>query len=162
MNTSNIVMWVTQYNNADYDCFKILILPVTWKTRSQHRAESYAFLEVTCSCQQNWMCKKQTSVSHSSTEVETTSLDAGLRMDGIPALGLWVQKCFIATKTNLVKPRIHQHRETCGIASCRAHETRMKPKLQPSTVVLNCFILIMCLRTSNFLSIAMLYVFEDN
>ena len=37
----------------------------------------------------SWMCKKQTSVSHSSTEAEIISLDAGLRMDGIPALGLW-------------------------------------------------------------------------
>ena len=36
----------------------------------------------------SWMCKKQTSVSHSSTESEITSLDAGLRMDGIPALDL--------------------------------------------------------------------------
>ena len=35
------------------------------------------------------MCKKQTCVSHSSTEAEITSLDAGLRMDGIPALDLW-------------------------------------------------------------------------
>ena len=35
------------------------------------------------------MCKKQTSVSHSSTEVEVISLDAGLRMDGIPSLTLW-------------------------------------------------------------------------
>ena len=37
----------------------------------------------------SWMCKKQTSVSHSSTEAEIISLDAGLRMDGIPALTLW-------------------------------------------------------------------------
>ena len=35
------------------------------------------------------MCKKQTSVSHSSTESEIISLDAGLRSDGIPALDLW-------------------------------------------------------------------------
>ena len=35
------------------------------------------------------MCKKQTSVSHSSTEAEIISFDAGLRMDGIPALTLW-------------------------------------------------------------------------
>ena len=35
------------------------------------------------------MCKKQTSVSHSSTESEIISLDAGLRMDGVPALDLW-------------------------------------------------------------------------
>ena len=38
----------------------------------------------------SWMCKKQTSVSHSSTESEIISLDAGLRMDGLPALDLWV------------------------------------------------------------------------
>ena len=37
----------------------------------------------------SWMCKKQTSVSHSSTEAEIISLDAGLRMDGIPTLTLW-------------------------------------------------------------------------
>ena len=35
------------------------------------------------------MFKKQTSVSHSSTESEIISLDAGLRLDGIPALDLW-------------------------------------------------------------------------
>ena len=35
------------------------------------------------------MCKKQISVSHSSTEAEVISLDAGFRMDGIPALDLW-------------------------------------------------------------------------
>ena len=36
----------------------------------------------------SWMCKKQTSVSHSSTESEIISLDAGLTLDGIPALDL--------------------------------------------------------------------------
>ena len=36
-----------------------------------------------------WMCKKQTSVSHRSKKSEIISLDAGLRMDGIPALDLW-------------------------------------------------------------------------
>ena len=35
------------------------------------------------------MCKKQASVSRSSTEAERISLDAGLRMDGITAFGLW-------------------------------------------------------------------------
>ena len=35
------------------------------------------------------MCKKQTSVSHSSTESEIISLDAGLRLDGILVLDLW-------------------------------------------------------------------------
>ena len=40
-------------------------------------------------CSKSWMCKKQTSVSHSSTESEIISLDAGLRLDAIPALDLW-------------------------------------------------------------------------
>ena len=35
------------------------------------------------------MCKKQISVSHSSTESEIISLDAGLRLEGKPALDSW-------------------------------------------------------------------------
>ena len=37
----------------------------------------------------SWMCKKQTAVSHSSTESAIISLDTGLRLDGLPALELW-------------------------------------------------------------------------
>ena len=37
----------------------------------------------------SWMCKKQTAVSHSSTESEIISLNAGLTLVGIPALDLW-------------------------------------------------------------------------
>ena len=37
----------------------------------------------------SWMCKKQTAVSHSSTESEIISLDTGLRLDGLPALERW-------------------------------------------------------------------------
>ena len=50
----------------------------------------------------SWMCKKQTSVSHSSIESEVLSLDAGLRLDGIPAHDLWdlvVEECCILLKT---------------------------------------------------------------
>ena len=35
------------------------------------------------------MCKKQTAVSHSSTESEIISLDTGLRLDGLPTLEVW-------------------------------------------------------------------------
>ena len=51
----------------------------------------------------SWMCKKQTSVSQCSTEAEIISLDAGFRMDGIPALDLWdlvKLKCSIFLQTN--------------------------------------------------------------
>ena len=37
----------------------------------------------------NWMCKKQTAVSHSSTESEIISLDTRQRLDGLPALEIW-------------------------------------------------------------------------
>ena len=37
----------------------------------------------------SWMCKKQTCVLHRSIESEIISLDAGLRMDGTPAIDLW-------------------------------------------------------------------------
>ena len=37
----------------------------------------------------SWMCKKQISVSHSSTESEIISLDTGLRLDELLTLELW-------------------------------------------------------------------------
>ena len=46
------------------------------------------------------MCKKQTSDSHSSTESEIISLDAGLRLDGIPALDLWDLIVVVLGNTN--------------------------------------------------------------
>ena len=45
-------MWETQHSDVDWDYFKILILPVTWKIRNQRRMESCAFLEVARSCPQ--------------------------------------------------------------------------------------------------------------
>ena len=71
------------------------------------------------------MCKKQTSVSHSSAQAELISLDAGLRLDGIPALTLWdlVVEVFhsVPNRTDgpkreprrnpsaVVKPDMHNH-----------------------------------------------------
>ena len=37
----------------------------------------------------SWMCKKQTAVSHSSTESEIISFDTGLTLDGLLALEFW-------------------------------------------------------------------------
>ena len=55
---------------------------------------SHTFLPI------SWMYEKQTSVSHSSTESEIISLDAGLRWDGIPALDLWHLIVAILGNTN--------------------------------------------------------------
>ena len=87
MNTNSIVMWEILLSNADWDCFRTLILREILKIQNPLRVGtlcvfgSHTFVPI------SWMCKKQTSVSHSSTESEIISLDTGLRLDGLPALG---------------------------------------------------------------------------
>ena len=88
VNTNSIVMWEILVNNADWDCFRILILREIWKIQNPLLEEHYvfgchAFVPI------SWMCKKQTAVSHSLTESEIISLDTGLGLDGLPALELW-------------------------------------------------------------------------
>ena len=61
----------------------------------------------------NWMCKKQPSVSHSSTESEIISLDAGLRLDGIPALDLWDLIVFVLGNTIQTHDRTVQSVVNC-------------------------------------------------
>ena len=82
-------MWETLQNNTDWDCFKTPILQEILRIQNIHQVEHCAFFGSHTFVPISWMCKKQTSVSHSSTESEIIYLDAGLRMDGIPALDLW-------------------------------------------------------------------------
>ena len=82
MNTNNIVMWVILQNNADWD----------WGDLEDSKSTSGGTLCIVGShtfVPMSWMCKKQTSDSHSSTESEIISLGTGLRLDGLPALELW-------------------------------------------------------------------------
>ena len=57
----------------------------------------------------SWVCKKQTSVSHSSIESEIISLDAGLRLDGIPALDLWDLIVFVLGQRSRTKQAISRN-----------------------------------------------------
>ena len=61
VNTNNIVMWEILLNNADRDCFN---LEDSTSTSGGLLCvfRSHTFVPI------SWMCKKQTSVSHSSTE----------------------------------------------------------------------------------------------
>ena len=73
----------------------------------------------------SWMRKKQTSVSHSSTESDITSPDAGLRMDGLLALDLWdIEIEVLRSSNNTVEPNHDSIRETCA---------RQKPKNKTPT-----------------------------
>ena len=73
VNSNSIVMWEIQLNNADWDCFKTPILQDTLKTQNRHQVDSCAYGSHTF-VPISWMCKKQFSVSHSSTEAENISL----------------------------------------------------------------------------------------
>ena len=67
---------------------KTQTLPATLRTQNLPLVESYVSSEAEHLSPSVGLCKKQTSVSHSSTESEIISLDAGLRMDGLLALDL--------------------------------------------------------------------------
>ena len=82
-------MWETLPNNADWDCFKTLTSQEILRIQNLLQEEHCAFLEVIHLFQSVGCAIKQTSVSHSSTESDIISLDARLRLDGIPALDLW-------------------------------------------------------------------------
>ena len=90
----------------------------------------------------SWMCKKQTSVSHSSTESEIISLDAGLRLDGIPALDLWDLIVEVLGNTN-------QSHEEQGQLLMNKREVLEDVDRVPSNVQFSH-------------QEALLYVFEDN
>ena len=82
-------MWVILLNSADWDCFKTLTSRVILKIRNPLLEENCAFFGSHTFVPISWMCKKQTAVSHSSTESEIISLDTGLKLDGLLALELW-------------------------------------------------------------------------
>ena len=75
VNTNSIVM-----------CFKTPILQEILRIQNPHQVEHCAFSDVKRLFQSvGCVSKKKKSASHSSTESEIISLDAGLRLDEIPA-----------------------------------------------------------------------------
>ena len=109
----------------------------------------------------SWMCKKQTSVSHSSTESEIISLDAGFRLDGIPALELWDLIVAVLGNTN-------QSHEEQGDLLMNKREVRSPPhtiqKRKQSQRVINDLdnVDFVPSNVKSSQQEALLYVFEDN
>ena len=99
----------------------------------------------------SWMCEKQTSVSHSSTESEIISLEAGLRLNGITALDLW----------DLIVAVLHGN-------TCQNDHVRRDPYKSPTRKKIHG--MIDDLDNVDFISSkvhssrkeALLYIFEDN
>ena len=89
VNTGNIVMWEILVNKADWDCFQDSDFAGDLEDSKSTSGGtlcvfgSHTFVPI------SWMCKKQTSVSNSSTKSEIISSDAAFRLDGTLALDLW-------------------------------------------------------------------------
>ena len=108
-------------------CFsKMLHLQVTCEIQTQRQ-------EVYCACLDHtfvpisWMCNEETAVSQCSARSEIISLDASLRMEGLPALQ--IRKCVFGTlsskpakgnferhKRERVTPS-HSHSDNCVFES---------------------------------------------
>ena len=98
-----------------------------------------------------WMCKKQTAVSHSSTESEIISLDTGLRLDGLLALELWDLIVSVLGKVSSVSDRSGQPDSDVH----KRHKSQKKIDVMEDidSVPLN---------VQSARQEALLYVFEDN
>ena len=99
----------------------------------------------------SWMCKKQTAVSHSSTESEIISLDTGLRLDGLPALELWDLIVSVFGNVSRVSDRsgqpdndVHKHHKSQKRITVMENVGSVPSNVQSSRQE------------------ALLYVFEDN
>ena len=75
--------------STEWDCFKTPILQEILRVQKSASGGTLCIFGSHTLVPISWMCKKQTSVSHSSTESEIISLDTGLRLDGLLALDLW-------------------------------------------------------------------------
>ena len=107
------------------------------------------------------MCKKQTSVSHSSTEAELISLDAGLRSDGIPALDLWDLIVAVLGKTN--KNRFEQDDLLKNKREVRSPPHTIHTRKQSQRVINDLDnVDFIPSNVQSFHLEALLYVFEDN
>ena len=107
----------------------------------------------------SWMCKEQTSVSHSFTGAESFLSDAGLHMDGIPAFTLWdlVIEVFHSVPNRTDGPR----RERRGNHSPVVKPNMHNPIPLKRTNVIPTNIVYIPPNTTLSGFSAMLYVFED-
>ena len=110
-----------------------------------------------------WMCKKQTSISHSSTECEIISLDAGLRMDGIPALDLWnlVIEVLHSASSQSKKRENVQGNLLHNTSSRKQTKNQVKTQTQHNDLEL-CNVDNVSSNVNSCQSGTMLYIFEDD
>ena len=117
MTTNNIVS-VARLSIAEWNCVKTPILRENLEDSKSTSGGTLCVFGSHTFVPKSWMCKKQTTVSHSFTESDIISLDAGLRMDGLPALDLWDVVIEVLRSSNSTKtPTNHQQETVRGITN---------------------------------------------
>ena len=99
----------------------------------------------------SWMSKKQTAVSHSSTESEIISLGTGLRLDGLPALELWDLIVSVFGSVSQISDRSRQ--PVNDVSKHHKYQRRINVMENIDSVPSN---------VQSSRQEALLYVFEDN
>ena len=109
----------------------------------------------------SWMCKKQTSVSHSSTESGIISLDEGLRLDGKTALDLW--DLTVAVLHGNTNQSNQARRDLCANQSeVRATPHKLQKRQKSHGMINDGTMLILSSNVQSSHQEALLFVFEDN
>ena len=113
MITGNIVMWEARLSIVKWGLFQDSDIAGDFEDSKSTSGRILCIFGGRTFVPTSWMCKKQTSVSHSFTESEIISLDAGLRMDGILVLDLWdvVIEVFHSSKNTRQAVRDHCRKE---------------------------------------------------
>ena len=82
-------MWVILLNSADWELFQDSDFAGDLEDSKSTSGGTLCIFGSHTFVPISLMCKKQTAVSHSSTESVINFVDPGLRLDGVPALELW-------------------------------------------------------------------------
>ena len=147
------------HNNADWVCFKTHTLRATLRTLNQPQEVSCVFGSRTF-VPVSWMCKKQTAVSHSSTESEIIS-GCWITYGWVTcsrSFGTWWLKCYVQTN-NKTQTKHTSHQETGAVLDSKTktqHVTRRQKVDQLSEVDY------VSTNTHSSQGESQLYIFEDN
>ena len=138
-------------NNAGWDCFQDSDFAGDLEDSKSTSGGTLCVYGSHTFVPRSWMCKKQTAVSHNSTESEIISLDTGLRLDGLPALELWDIIVSVFGRVSLVSDRtgrpvndVKKHQKSQGKINVMENIDSVPSNVQSARQE------------------ALLYVFEDN
>ena len=151
----DVVNWQTKRQQQYKFSTLSQTLLATLRIQNRLQVEFCAFSEVEHSF--SWRCKKQTSVSQSSTVSEIISLDAVLRMDVLPALDLWDVVIEVLCSSNSTRLPANPAAGNCS----RNHKSKPKQKGNRDVDRLS-HVDYVSTNANSSQGESQLYVFEDN